>query len=145
MSEKVKEGDTVAVKYTGKLASGKVFDSNEDADVLSFQVGAGVVIPGFDQAVLGLGKGESRTVEIAPEDAYGPRRDELMMDVDKGIFQGNDVEPGMQVDLSDQSGQRYRATVVEIQEEKVRLDLNHQLAGETLTFDVRVEEIERPS
>ncbi len=141
MDEKVKPGNIVEVRYTGRLDSGVVFDSNVEGEPLKFEVGAGVVIPGFDKAVLGLAPGESRTVKIPPEEAYGTHREDLIMDVEKKLFEGNPVDTGMQVDLSDSSGARYRAKVVDIGESTVKLDLNHELAGETLTFDVRLETI----
>ncbi|HYH85371.1 MAG TPA: FKBP-type peptidyl-prolyl cis-trans isomerase, partial [Pyrinomonadaceae bacterium] len=75
MTEPVKNGDHVRVHYTGRLANGQVFDSSRDGEPLEFTVGAGEVIPGFDEALRGMRVGESKTVEIESEDAYGPRRD----------------------------------------------------------------------
>lgn len=139
-------GDKVAVRYTGRLDDGEVFDSNlEGADALEFEVGAGQVIPGFDDAVLGLAKGESRTVRIPPEQAYGPRDERLVTKLDRSLFEGNDgLEIGQHLDLEDEAGNVYHADVVAFDDKTVTVDLNHHLAGQALTFDVRVEGIARP-
>lgn len=142
---KVEKGDTVAVRYTGRLDNGDVFDSNEDAeaDLLRFTVGTGQVIPGFEAAVLGLEKGERRTVRIPPEEAYGVRDERLVTKLDRSLFEGGDVEVGQHLDLEDESGNVYHADVVGFDDQSVTVDLNHHLAGEALTFDVRVESIDR--
>lgn len=143
---KVEKGDKVAVRYTGRLDNGDVFDSNEEgAESLEFTVGAGQVIPGFEDAVLGLAQGEARTVRIAPENAYGPRDERLVTKLDRSLFEGtDDLEVGQHLDLEDEAGNVYHADVVAFDEQTVTVDLNHHLAGQALTFDVRVEEIVRP-
>lgn len=141
---KVDKGDKVAVRYTGRLDSGDVFDSNEDgADALEFTVGAGMVIPGFESAVLGLGEGESRTVRIPPEEAYGPRDERLIAKLDRALFEDGDLEVGQHLDLEDETGNVYHGDVVSFDESTVTVDLNHHLAGQALTFDVRVEGIQK--
>lgn len=136
-------GDKVAVRYTGKLDTGEVFDSNEDGtDALEFEVGAGQVIPGFEQAVLGLGEGERRTVRITPDDAYGERDDRLVTKLDRTLFE-DDVEVGQHLDLEDEAGNVYHADVVSFDEQSVTVDLNHHLAGQALTFDLLVEGIRK--
>lgn len=140
---KVTEGDKVSVRYTGRLDSGEVFDSNVDgAEALEFQVGSGQVIPGFERAVLGLAKGEARTVRIDPADAYGPRDDRLVTKLDRSLFE-DEVEVGQHLDLEDEAGNTYHADVVSFDDESVTVDLNHHLAGQALTFDIRVEAIEK--
>ena len=139
---KVEKGDTVAVRYTGKLDSGEVFDSNVDGDEpLAFTVGAGQVITGFENAVMGLAAGESRVVRIAPEEAYGPRDERLVTKLDRTLFEGEDLEVGQHLDLEDEAGNVYHADVVSFDEETVTVDLNHHLAGQALTFDIAVEAI----
>lgn len=140
---KVQNGDSVAVHYTGKLDSGEVFDSSEGGEPLRFRVGSGQVIPGFDTAVMGLEKGESRTVRIPPEQAYGVKRQELILKLDREMFGENDVEVGQHLDLEDDKGNTHHADVVAVDEAHVTVDMNHHLAGEALTFVVRVEEIQR--
>lgn len=142
---KVEKGDTVAVRYTGRLDSGEVFDSNEEgSDPLHFTVGAGQVIAGFETAVLDLGKGDARTVRIAPEEAYGPRDERLVTKLSRELFEGDGLEIGQHLDLEDEAGNVYHADVVSFDAESVTVDLNHHLAGQALTFDIRVEEIQRP-
>lgn len=142
---KVEKGDTVAVRYTGRLDSGDVFDSNEEGgEALQFTVGAGQVIAGFETAVMGLAKGEARTVRIAPEEAYGARDDRLVTKLARNLFEGESLEIGQHLDLEDEGGNVYHADVVSFDDETVTVDLNHHLAGQALTFDVRVEEIVRP-
>ena len=140
---KVEKGDTVAVRYTGRLDSGDVFDSNaEGGDALQFTVGAGMVIPGFENAVLGLGQGEQRTVRIPPEEAYGPRDDRLITKLDRSLFE-DEIEVGQHLDLEDEAGNVYHADVVSFDDESVTVDLNHHLAGQALTFEVLVEGIQK--
>lgn len=145
MSIKVEKGDVVHVRYTGRLDSGEIFDSNEEdgAEPLAFQVGSGTVIPGFDSAVMGLAKGESRTVRIPPEEAYGARDDRLVQKLDRALFGEETPEVGMHLDLQDAAGNVYHADVIEVADDGVTVDLNPHLAGEALTFDVRIEDIER--
>lgn len=140
---KVQKGDFVAVRYTGRLDSGDVFDTNEDGSgALQFQVGGGQVIAGFETAVMGLAQGEKRTVRIPPEEAYGARDERLVTKLDRSLFE-DDVEVGQHLDLEDEAGNVYHADVVAFDEGTVTVDLNHHLAGEALTFDVRIENIER--
>ena len=142
MAQQAQKGDTVAVHYTGKLDSGEVFDSSQGRDPLEFEVGGGQVIPGFDQAVTGLEVGGRREVRIEPEKAYGEAREDLVVDVEADQFPP-DAEPqvGQQVQVQVAPGQNRVATIQEIGDEAIKLDLNHPLAGKTLTFDVELVEI----
>lgn len=139
MTEPAKNGDRVRVHYTGRLDDGQVFDSSRDGDPLEFTVGAGEVIPGFDEAVRGLRVGDTRTVEISPEDAYGPRREGLVATVERARAQFP-VEPqvGMNLLLPLASGDQLEVVVTEVTDTHVTVDGNHPLAGETLTFDVEL-------
>jgi peptidylprolyl isomerase len=141
----VEMGDSVAVRYTGRLDSGEVFDTNEDAqaEALVFVVGAQQVIAGFERAVLGLKQGESRTVRIPPEEAYGPRDEKLIARLDRALFEGGTVSVGHHVDLEDEQGNVFHADVVGFDDKTVTVDLNHHLAGQALTFDIRVEGVEK--
>ena len=142
---KVEKGDLVAVRYTGRLDNGDVFDSNEDgAEPLEFTVGAGMVIAGFETGVMGLGEGEARTVRVTPEEGYGPRDERLVTKLARTLFEDGDIEVGQHLDLEDEGGNVYHADVVSFDEQTVTVDLNHHLAGQTLTFDIRVEGIKRP-
>jgi peptidylprolyl isomerase len=142
----VELGDTVVVRYTGRLDNEEVFDTNEsDEEPLTFTVGKAQVIPGFEKALLGVDKGEKRRVRIPPEDAYGSKRSDLIQRVDRDAFddQAGEITVGMQVEVEDEEGNTYAADVVEFDDESVTLDLNHPLAGEALTFDIEVVDIYR--
>ena len=137
VDEEVKKGDKVKVKYTGYLEDGSTFDSNEDKDALLFEVGAGQVIKGFDDAVVGMKVGEKKSVTIKPEEAYGERHEEMVIKIPKTQFQGEEVKEGMMVSSSN----GMQATVVAVNDNDVTLDFNFPLAGKTLKFDIKVEAI----
>ncbi len=132
------QGDLVAVHYTGRLANGEQFDSSEGHAPLEFEIGSGMVIPGFDEAVANLEVGEKTTVTIPVDQAYGPRMDELINDVPPEFFQGNIPEEGTVISLQSPEGHVIAATVVKVADDKITLDLNHPLAGEELTFDLEL-------
>ncbi len=137
-----KIGDTVRVHYTGTLGDGQQFDSSSGRDPLEFIIGRGAVIPGFENAVVGMAPGESRSVTIPSEEAYGSHRPEAVQEIDRTqIPPGLEVEPGMQLEASDREGQPLLVTVVEVSDAKVTLDANHPLAGEDLTFEIELVEI----
>ena len=139
---KAKEGDTVKVHYTGKLKDERIFDSSQDAEPLELTVGSGQVIPGFEKAVIGMSVGDSKTVEIAADEAYGPYRDELVVEVDRErIPEDLAVEVGQPLVLRQAEGPPIRVMVTDISEQSVTLDANHPLAGEDLTFEVELVEI----
>jgi peptidylprolyl isomerase len=141
---KVEKGDLVGVRYTGRLDNGDVFDSNVDeGELLEFRVGEGQVIAGFDNAVLGLARGDARTVRIPPADAYGERDERLVTRLDRSLFEGQEIEVGQHLDLEDEAGNVYHADVVRLEGDTVTVDLNHHLAGQALTFEITVESIGR--
>lgn len=139
--EQARAGDTVRIHYTGKLGSGEVFDSSRGRDPFEFTLGEGQVIAGFDDAVAGMAPGEEKTVSIPPEQAYGPRRDELSGEVPRAQFPP-DIDPhvGQQLQMQ-QNGQNFVVTVTGVTDETVRLDANHPLAGKELTFELELVEI----
>lgn len=142
----VQNGDKVRVHYHGKLRSGETFDTSQGRDPLEFTVGSGQVIPGFDQGVMGMQPGEKKTVEIPVDQAYGPKAEEMMLEFPKTQFpEGMNPEVGMQLGLSDNTGQSHTVRVAEIREESVILDANHPLAGEDLIFDIELVEVEPKS
>lgn len=134
MEQQARRGDTVHVHYTGTLADGSVFDSSEGREPLTFEIGSGQVIPGFDAALDGMTVGEQKTVTIPADDAYGPRRDELMLGVPREQFPAHITpEVGQQLQMS-QEGESFMVTIREVADDVVVLDANHPLAGEDLTF-----------
>lgn len=138
----IETGNTVSVHYTGKLEDGTVFDSSEGRDPLTFEVGSGQLIPGFDRAVIGKDVGETTTATIAPEEGYGERDPERVLEIKKEQLTGVDPEPGQVLGLQDDQGNSHQATVAEVGDETVKLDFNHFLAGKTLQFEIEVVSVE---
>jgi peptidylprolyl isomerase len=136
-----KDGATVRVHYTGKLDDGQVFDSSREREPLEFTLGGGQVIPGFEAAVRGMGPGEEKTVRIPADEAYGERRDDMVMVVERERIPEN-IEPdvGQQLQIA-QGNQVAVVTVTDVAEESVTLDANHPLAGRDLTFELELVEI----
>lgn len=141
MPDQVKNGDTVRVHYTGRLDDGQVFDSSEGGDPLEFKVGAGEVIAGFDEAVRGMEVGDRKTVEIAPGEAYGERREQLVAQVPRESMElDSPPEAGMSLLMQLPDGNQIPVTVTDVTDDQVTLDANHPLAGQKLTFDVELVE-----
>lgn len=134
-----KNGDKVTVHYTGKLSDGTIFDTSEGGKPLSFTLGSGQVIPGFEDAALGMQEGDSKTVTIPEEKAYGSYDAEKVIDFPADRIPP-EIEPevGMQLQLQGQEGQPVVVRVTEITEDHVRLDANPPLAGKDLTFDIEL-------
>ena len=133
-----KSGDQVSVHYKGTLDNGDVFDSSEGRAPLDFSLGAGQVIAGFDEAVEGMGVGETRTVRIPPEEAYGGRDEALIRVVDRAQLPEGQLQIGQVFRARDARGGGVRMTVVEIGDDQVTLDGNHPLAGQALTFEIKL-------
>jgi peptidylprolyl isomerase len=134
-----KAGDHVKVHYTGRLSDGTVFDSSRDREPLEFTLGIGEVIPGFEQAVLGMEPGETKTVTIPAEEAYGPRREDMIIEVSRDqVAPGLQLAIGQQLQLRLQDGRVIPVVVADLSEETVTIDANHPLAGEDLTFEIEL-------
>lgn len=137
--ERAKTGDTVSVHYTGKLTDGTVFDSSAQRDPLEFTIGERQVIVGFEQAVEGMTTGEKKTVQIPPEEAYGPHHAELVFQVERENLPAElDPEIGQRLAFQRPDGQTVPLTVTEVSPAGVTLDANHPLAGEELTFELEL-------
>ncbi len=137
-----KQGDTVKVHYTGQLEDGTVFDSSREREPLQFALGKGEVIPGFEQAVLGMKLGESKTATIPPDQAYGAHRPEIVVTIERGQFPTH-LKPkvGEHLEIHQENGENLVVTVTDVAESSVTLDANHPLAGKALTFDIQLVEI----
>jgi len=134
-----KSGDVVHVHYTGKLADGSVFDSSEGRDPLSFELGKGQVVPGFEKAVSGMGEGERKTLTIPSGDAYGPRVAQLVFTAPRNnLPPGYDPKVGEIMRLEAKDGRQMDVMIIHADEESVRMDGNHPLAGHDLTFDIEL-------
>lgn len=140
--QSAKPGDTVLVHYSGRLSDGEEFDSSRGREPLRFTIGSGDVIAGFDEAVTGMKVGEEKQIIIPADQAYGQHRDELVMHVGRDRFP-EDYDPriGEQVQL-EADGQQFVVTVTDMNDEQVTLDGNHPLAGQPLTFELRLVDIE---
>ncbi len=131
-----KQGDTVQVHYTGKLDDGTVFDSSRDRRPVQFTIGKGQVIAGFEQAILGMNPGESKTTIIPQELAYGPRRNDFVVTVNRDRFPLQ-VEPaiGQRLEITQEDDRIALVTVTNVTASTLTVDSNHPLAGKNLTFD----------
>lgn len=138
----VEKGNKVSVHFTGKLKDGEVFATTEGKQPLEFEVGAGEVLPGIDEEVIGMEEGEEKEIDLSPERGFGERRDELIREVGKDLLQGKEVDVGQRVYMRTEEGQTIPAQIVNIGEEKVTLDMNHPLAGKETTFNIKVVGIE---
>ena len=136
-------GQTVKVHYKGTLNDGREFDSSHQrGEPLEFTIGLDRMIPGFEAAIIGMAPGESKTVRIPSEEAYGGYQDELVRDFPRGEFPDHiEFEEGLILSADSPDGQRIRFKVLSFSEKVVTLDGNHPLAGEDLTFEIELVEI----
>ncbi len=137
-----KSGDRVRVHYSGFLEDGTVFDSSLDRDPLEFTIGEGMVIKGFEDAVMGMNEGESKTISIPSDEAYGPYRDDLVAVVERRMVPA-DIDPkvGLVLQLRTPDGQVTDVVVTEVTDETITIDANHPLAGKDLIFEIKLMEI----
>lgn len=141
--QQAKKGDTVRVHYTGKLTTGEQFDSSAGREPLEFEVGAGMMIKGFDDAVVGMAIGDKKTITIPPDEAYGERNEQMVIDFPRSNFPADlTPEVGMQLMMNNNAGQQFPVTIVDVREDAVVLDANHSLAGKDLVFDIEMVEID---
>jgi FKBP-type peptidyl-prolyl cis-trans isomerase 2 len=136
----IKKGDKIKVEYTGTFEDGKVFDSSEKhGKPLEFTVGAGQMIKGFDEAVIGMEKGEGKEITLQPQDAYGESRPEMIQKFPRDQFpKDNEPSVGMMLMLRTPEGQQMMATIKEVTDKEITLDLNHPMAGKVLNFKLKV-------
>lgn len=139
----VKKGDKVKVEYTGSFEDGEVFDSSDrHGQPLEFQVGGGQVVPGFDNAVIGMEKGKEKEVKLQPSEAYGEHDVEFVKKLPrKGVPKEIHPKPGMTLGLKQPGGGQMSAKVIAVTEKDITLDLNHPLAGKVLNFKIKVVDI----
>ncbi len=145
----IKKGDKIKVDYEGKFENGEVFDSSKHGDhahPIEFEVGQGQVIKGFDEAVVGMEKGEEKKFEINPDEGYGEYREELKKDIPKDALpKEQEPKEGMMLMLSAPDGRQFPAKIEKVEEDKIIIDLNHPLAGKKLFFDIKIVDIEEGS
>ena len=138
----VQQGDTVRIHFTGKRANGRVFSASKDGPPVRFTAGEKKVIAGIDQAVIGMRQGETKTIVLPPEKAYGNHRDELVVTVSRKRLP-DDLEPqvGQQLRFERAPNEEIVAKVIAVTDSKVTVDANHPLSGEEVTFDIEVVDI----
>ena len=136
----VEKGKKIKVDYVGTFEDGTEFDSSEKhGQPLEFEAGAGQVVKGFDEAVLGMEKGEEKEVTLKPADAYGDVNPQLVQKVPKETLKGvEELKAGQVIGIGTPDGRQFPARVIEISDKEVSLDLNHPLAGKTLKFKIKV-------
>ncbi len=135
----VENGDTVQIHYTGTLQDGTKFDSSEGRDPLAFEVGSGQIITGLDKALPGMTVGDTKTVNVPCDEAYGQPNPDMCHAVPReGIPEDIPLEVGGRLQMQTQDGQVVPVTVKDVSEAEVTLDANHPLAGEDLTFKIEV-------
>ena len=139
-----KSGDVVSIHYTGKLDDGTEFDSSAGGDPLQFTLGSDQVIQGFSSAIEGMSVGDSKTVNIPADEAYGPRQEQMVQEVPKTVLP-EDLEPkeGMALQARNQDGGTVNLVVTAVSDETITVDGNHPLAGKALNFDIELVDIAR--
>ena len=140
---KAKNGDTVSVHYKGTFQDGTVFDSSHDrGETIDFQVGAGQMIKGFNDAVVNMKVGETKNVTVVPEEAYGEVNPNALMEFPKTVFPEDfALKEGEVVQGNSPAGQPMIGTINEVQDETVVVDFNHPMAGKELNFEIELVEI----
>lgn len=140
----VKDGDKVKVHYKGTLDDGSIFDSSEGREPLEFEIGAGNMIPGFENGVRGMEKGGKKTIKIPSLEAYGPIYPDGISEVPKSEFP-KDIKPqvGQKLQMADAEGHVLVVTIINVTEDKVTIDGNHPLAGKDLTFELELVSIDK--
>jgi FKBP-type peptidyl-prolyl cis-trans isomerase 2 len=140
--KKVKEGDKVKVNYTVTLDNNTIIEKTAETKPLEFKLNTGQIIPGFEQAVIGMSPGESKSVKIPPEEAYGEYREELVMKVPrKDLPEDLDPQVGQQLKLESDKHQPFIVMVTGTSDSEVIMDANHPLAGKNLNFEIELLEI----
>lgn len=137
--QRVRPGDRIRVAYIGTFADGRQFDSSEGREPLEFTVAAGEVIPGFDKAVLGMRRNETRSVVVPPDEGYGPLLEEMVVEVERSMIPKNEqLMVGSILEAQIEDGRNLEVQVIELTENAVVLDGNHPLAGKDLHFEIQL-------
>lgn len=138
----VQEGDTVKIHFTGKLLNDEVFDSSVGRDPLEVKIGQGHVFPILEESLIGMTTGQKKTVTLLPDNAFGEKRQDLIVEVDKSEFpEGIKFSVGLQLQIKAENGFTADVSVCDMTEDTVTLDGNHPMAGETLIIEVELVEI----
>ncbi|MBS7623256.1 peptidylprolyl isomerase [Candidatus Bathyarchaeota archaeon] len=135
-------GDEVIIHYAMKLEDGKIVESTFGKDPFVLKVGSGDIPQGLEEALIGLRKGDKKTVVVPPEKGFGPRREARTTELPKSIFEEEEkIVKNALVEIVSKEGERHMVTVQDVKKDSVILNLNHPLAGETLVFDIEVVDV----
>jgi len=141
----VEKNNKVTIEYEGRFDTkdGEVFDTSEGKDPLEFVSGVGMVVPGFDNAIMGMEKGEEKEITLKPEEAYGEYNDKLKQKIPRNVLPKEQTpEVGMVLVMATPEGQQMPAKILEVTDEEVTIDINHPLAGKTLYFKIKLKDYE---
>jgi len=143
-AEEAKSGDIVIIHYTGKKEDDTVFATSKDGQPIQFEIGKGGVILGLEKAVVGMKPGESKTISVPPKEAFGEKKGGRIITVEKNVLPKN-VTPiiGEQFQMKRSSGHPIDLNIIDVQGDKVTVDANHPLAGDTLILDVEMVKVLR--
>ncbi|MHA1755127.1 MAG: FKBP-type peptidyl-prolyl cis-trans isomerase [Promethearchaeota archaeon] len=136
----IKNGDLIKLIYIGKLENGTIFDKLDEKNPIKFKVGNGTIIKGINKAVIGMEKGEEKNIKILPEDAYGQRKKDLVIEFDREIFP-DDIKIDTVLYIYDKNGNEIPGRIIKITTNKIYVDLNHPLSGEILYFYIKIIDI----
>ena len=138
----IENGQKVKIHYTGTLDDGKSFDSSAGRDPLEFEMGAGMVIPGFETGVKDMAVGEKKNIHIPVAEAYGEKREEMVMEVERAqLPEGLEPEVGMGLQMQGPQGQPIPVQITAVAEANITIDANHPLAGQNLNFELELVEV----
>ena len=138
----VKKGDKIKVDYTGTFDNNEVFDTSEGKAPLEFEAGSGMVIKGFDEAVIGMKKDEEKEVKIECKDAYGDPNPDLVKKIPRDkLPPEQEPKPGMMLAMGTPDGKQIPARITKVDDKEITIDLNHPLAGKNLNFKIKIVDI----
>jgi FKBP-type peptidyl-prolyl cis-trans isomerase 2 len=136
-------GSMVRVHYNGYLEDGTPIGSSRETGPVEFTIGESTLIPAFENAVVGMGEGDTKTVSLAPEDAFGERREELVRTIGKDQLPSHiDPQVGKFLEIHADEGENVRAQITDVTEDRLTIDANHPLAGRKITFEIELVKIE---
>lgn len=137
-----KKGDAVVIDYTVKTADGRVVGGTDKEGPQTIQLGSGKIFPEIEDGLVGMAAGDKKQVTVPSDNAFGPRREEMVMDIPRTQLPADmKPEPGMQLSANAQDGGQLTLTITDVKEEAVTADANHPLAGEDLHFDLKLVEV----
>ena len=145
--KKAVKGDYVVIDYEGLLHDGEIVESSSNSGPFEYEVGSGLMPPGFDNALIGMAEGEEKAVTLQPDEAFGTRDDKLLHRVKKNVFEENILpQPGMVLGMTvEKEGQKHKipALVTDVNGEDVTIDFNHPLAGKAIIYKIILKEIKK--